>query len=76
MTEQFVRVFLSDNSTFDAKLNSTWEVFVFQFITTGMIITSTVLATQPYVVKMVLLVAPVGFDAPNVLAFPEPKGTA
>jgi len=35
-----------------------------------------VLATRPYVVKMVLLDAPVGFDTPNVLSFPEPKGTA
>ncbi len=76
MSEQFVRVFLSDNSTFDAKLTTPWEIFVHQFVTTGMVITSTVLATKPFIVKMVVLDAPVGFDAPNVLAFPEPKGSA
>jgi len=72
-TVRFVRVFLADNSTFDVRLTFGWDAFVYALMTTGCVATDTVWANRSAIVKMVVLETQDGFNAPNVLTFPEPK---
>jgi hypothetical protein len=73
----FVRIFISDGSYADAKLIGTWDAFVHQLVTHGCVITSNIWINRVSITKMVLMTTvDANFDAPNVIAFPEPKGSA
>lgn len=73
----FVRIFLEDGSYADARLIGPWEAFVFQLITNDCVITSTVWINRSSITKMIKMQAttlPETVD--NIVAFPEPKGSA
>lgn len=73
---KIVRIFIADGTHADMALTVPWEVLLHGLITQGFLCSSEVWVNRPSIVKIVLCDAPVDYGAPNVVSFPDPKGSA
>lgn len=77
-TPDHVRIFMVDQTSFDAVLTVPWEVLCNMLLTHGCLVTSTAFINRQSIVRMVRFnpaITEIGPPA-QIIDFPTPKGTA